>query len=319
MHLTTTKTTALAGGAFVHSKARAAKIAHYLTNEQRCCGQKEAWYSLNPIRYGYIVVFCGLLTLTACVGTGSVVHKDSGPVQPVDVSHIPDATPRWEPRTVAGNKSPYTVLGQTYRVMASAENYRERGIASWYGRKFHGARTSNGEIYDMYGMTAAHKALPIPTYVQVKNLANGKTVIVRVNDRGPFHANRIIDLSYAAAKKLEFVDKGTATVEVTAIDPGAWVAANPTAPPVSSAQSPGYRLPANTFLQAGALGSRESASALQAKLAELTPFPVFIAPVDTFQKLFRVRIGPISDNFELLNLKERIQQLNLGIPHIVQE
>src|SRR5690606_23954731 len=103
--------------------------------------------------------------------------------QPRDVSNIPDAVPRWEPRTIAGNKSPYTVLGKTYRVMSSSDGYQEQGYASWYGEKFHGELTSNGELYDMYSMTAAHKTLPIPSFVQVTNLANGRKVIVRVNDR----------------------------------------------------------------------------------------------------------------------------------------
>lgn len=286
-----------------------------------------------------LIVGCGLLVLGACVNTPSSVQKgqqDSGPERAMDVSHIPDAVPRWEPRTAAGNKSPYTVLGKTYQVLSSADDYRERGFASWYGQKFHGRLTSNGEVYDMYGMTAAHKSLPIPTFVQVTNVENGKAVIVRVNDRGPFHGDRIIDLTYAAAKKLGFVDQGTAEVEVTAIDPDAWAANNgrtivavgddasaavasnePAAP--TPLQSAGYQLPGNTFLQAGAFGKRESAASLQQKLAELTALPVFIAPAGALQKLFRVRIGPISDNFELLNLQERIQQLNLGIPHVVQE
>jgi rare lipoprotein A len=289
-----------------------------------------------PIRVG--LVAGGLLLLTACVSTEQTVRKDhngpydSGPEQPLDVSHIPDAVPRWEPRTAAGNKSPYTVLGKTYRVLPSSDNYREQGFASWYGRKFHGALTSNGEIYDMYGMTAAHKTLPIPSFVKVKNLDNGREVIVRVNDRGPFHDGRIIDLTYTAAKKLGFVEQGTAPVEVTAIDPLTWadrngdsqaasVQANASGQPAapSPRQSAGYALPENTFLQAGAFGSEVSANALREQLADLTNLPVFVSPAGTLKKLFRVRIGPISDNFELLNLQERIQQLNLGIPHIVQE
>lgn len=289
------------------------------------------------IKIKTIVVACGLLVLGACVNTPSSVQKgeqDRGPERAMDVSHIPDAVPRREPRTVAGNKSPYTVLGKTYQVLSSADDYRERGFASWYGQKFHGRLTSNGEVYDMYGMTAAHKSLPIPTFVQVTNVDNGKSVIVRVNDRGPFHGDRIIDLTYAAAKKLGFVDQGTAEVEVVAINPDTWAASNgrsrsvadeasvvasnePAAP--TPLQSAGYQLPGNTFLQAGAFGSRESATTLQHKLAELTALPVFISPSGALQKLFRVRIGPISDNFELLNLQERIQQLNLGIPHVVQE
>lgn len=275
-----------------------------------------------------IVALCGLLSLSACVSTPQSTHRDSGPSQAVDVSHIPDAVPRREPRTRAGNKSPYTVLGKTYEVMESSDGYRQRGSASWYGKKFHGAQTSNGEIYDMYGMTAAHKTLPIPTFVKVRNVANGKEVIVRVNDRGPFHGDRIIDLTYAAAKKLGFVEQGVATVEVEAINPDTWVAENRQPDPVVASgeprapaplQSAGYQLPGDTFLQAGAFGSRESAAALQEKLLELTSLPVFIAPADSLQKMFRVRIGPIADNFELLNLKERIQQLNLGIPHVVRD
>ncbi|MGQ9425071.1 septal ring lytic transglycosylase RlpA family protein [Gilvimarinus sp. F26214L] len=262
------------------------------------------------------------------MSTPQSTHRDSGPSQAVDVSHIPDAVPRWEPRTRAGNKSPYTVLGKTYEVMESSDGYRQRGSASWYGKKFHGAQTSNGEIYDMYGMTAAHKTLPIPTFVKVRNVANGKEVIVRVNDRGPFHGDRIIDLTYAAAKKLGFVEQGVATVEVEAINPDTWVTENRQPDPVVASgeprapaplQSAGYQLPGNTFLQAGAFGSRESAAALQEKLLELTSLPVFIAPADSLQTMFRVRIGPIADNFELLNLKERIQQLNLGIPHVVRD
>ncbi|MEX1032267.1 MAG: septal ring lytic transglycosylase RlpA family protein [Cellvibrionaceae bacterium] len=274
-----------------------------------------------------MVLFGGLLTLAACVGPVQVVERDSGPDQAMDVAHIPDAVPRRELRTAAGNKSPYTVLGKTYQVMASADNFSERGLASWYGRKFHGRRTSNGEVYDMYGMTAAHKTLPIPTFVQVTNLENGKQVVVRVNDRGPFHDGRVIDLTYAAAKKLDFVDKGTARVEVVAINPDTWAAQNqanafarsgePLAP--APRQSAGYQLPANTFLQAGAFGSRESATALRNKLAELTSYPVFVSSVKTMQTLFRVRIGPITDNWELLNLQELIQQHNLGIPHMVQD
>lgn len=294
----------------------------------------------RPYRVG--LVLSAVLLLNACVSTEQLnqgggsqagrVQRDSGPEQPLDVSHIPDPVPRWEPRTAAGNKSPYTVLGKTYQLLPSSDNYREQGLASWYGRKFHGAKTSNGEIYDMYGMTAAHKTLPIPTFVRVKNLENGREVIVRVNDRGPFHDGRIIDLTYTAAKKLGFVDKGVASVEVTAIDPATWVddrsentvagkqsdaAHQPPAP--APRQSAGYELPANTFLQAGAFGSEGSANALREKLLGLTTLPVLVTPADSLKSLFRVRIGPITDNYELLNLQERIRQLNLGIPHVVQE
>ena len=133
--------------------------------------------------------------------------KDYGPAQPVDVSHVKDAVPRAEPRSRYGNPDSYRVNGKTYHVKDSAAGYREKGIASWYGLKFHGRKTSSGEPYDIYKMTAAHKTLPLPTYAQVVNLQNGKSVVVKINDRGPFHTNRIIDLSYAAASKLDILAK----------------------------------------------------------------------------------------------------------------
>lgn len=144
--------------------------------------------------------------------------EDQGPDVDIDVSTIPNAVPKKEDRTIAGNLSPYTVLGKTYYIQFNAAKYSEIGLASWYGKKFHGERTSNGEIYNMFGMTAAHKTLPIPCYVRVTNLANNKNVILRVNDRGPFHEDRVIDLTYTAAKKLDFHRAGTAKVRVDVIN-----------------------------------------------------------------------------------------------------
>ena len=169
---------------------------------------------------------------TASASTGSAAaaksdrryaqDDDSGPGGPLpDVSKIPEPVPKVEPASVYGNKSPYSVLGQSYRVLPSASGYVERGIASWYGNKFHGYTTSNFEKYDMYAYTAAHKTLPLPSYARVTNLENGASVIVRVNDRGPFAENRIIDLSYVAAIKLGIWQKGTGLVEVRAINPQA--------------------------------------------------------------------------------------------------
>ncbi|WP_370981113.1 septal ring lytic transglycosylase RlpA family protein [Agaribacterium sp. ZY112] len=145
-------------------------------------------------------------------------EKDSGPSKEIDMSHIPDAVPVYEPRRRAGNISPYKVKGKVYHVMTEASGFSETGIASWYGNKFHGNLTSNGERYDMYGMTAAHKSLPLPCFVKVTNLTNGKTVVVRVNDRGPFAHGRIIDLSYAAAQRLDYVQQGTAKVRIEYIE-----------------------------------------------------------------------------------------------------
>jgi len=147
-------------------------------------------------------------------------RADGSPSWEVDVSKIPDAVPR--PHNGPYKNGPYQVFGKTYYPLASAKGYREVGQASWYGTQFHSKPTANGEIYDLYGMTAAHKTLPLPSYVRVTNLNNGKNVILRVNDRGPFHSDRIIDLSFAAAKKLGFAEAGTARVQIEAIDPKQW-------------------------------------------------------------------------------------------------
>jgi rare lipoprotein A len=139
----------------------------------------------------------------------------------LDLAEIPDAIPQQEFKSPSGNPDTYAIDGVTYRVMDTSAGYREVGLASWYGGYFHGRRTSSGDVYDMYRMTAAHKSLPLPTYVRVTHQGNGRSVVLRVNDRGPFVEDRIIDLSYAAAAKLGMADSGTAPVEVVALDPPA--------------------------------------------------------------------------------------------------
>lgn len=168
-------------------------------------------------RAAALTLLSGLL-LGGCAGIDRE-PPDGGPDRPVDLSQVRDAVPRVEARSRYGNPASYVVHGRRYEVWESAEDHRELGTASWYGSKFHGRRTSSGEPYDMYAMTAAHKTLPLPTYAKVTNVENGRSVVVRVNDRGPFHGRRIIDLSYTAAAKLGVVKKGTAKVEVRAIDP----------------------------------------------------------------------------------------------------
>jgi len=163
-----------------------------------------------------VALMLALVVLSAC-SRGVREPVDGPPAGPLDVSRIVPPDPRPEPLSPYGNHSPYTVLGQTYRVMPSAEGYRERGIASWYGTKFHGRLTSSGEPYDLYQLTAAHKTLPLPTWAEVTHLENGRSILVRINDRGPFHPDRIIDLSWAAAVKLGIEDAGTGPVEVRAI------------------------------------------------------------------------------------------------------
>ncbi|BFM12729.1 septal ring lytic transglycosylase RlpA family protein [Simiduia litorea] len=266
------------------------------------------------------------------------VEKDFGPDAEVDVSHVRDAIPKVEPRTSAGNKNPYTVLGATYSLLEPDVAYQEEGMASWYGNKFHGHQTSNGEIYDMYGMTAAHKTLRIPTYVKVTNLDNLKTVVVRVNDRGPFHGGRIIDLSYAAASKLGYVKTGTARVRVEAINVQSWVQ-NPgqesteahalavgeptrvsgqTIEQAREGSVEDYPLPSNTYLQAGAFSSKVSATEMRNTLGGLTHYPVFVTQADK-NSLYRVRIGPILNNFDLVQLRDLVFRKGGVRPHMVQQ
>lgn len=167
-------------------------------------------------------------------GDYSRPHRDGAPWWDVDVSRIPDAVPMPHYGSIKAN--PYTVMGKTYYPMADARRYQAVGTASWYGTKFHGQATANGEAYDLYGMTAAHKTLPLPSYVRVTNLENGRSVILRVNDRGPFYSDRIIDLSFAAAKKLGYAEVGTARVKVEGIDPHEWWAAQGRPVPMVLAQ-----------------------------------------------------------------------------------
>lgn len=244
--------------------------------------------------------------------------RDSGPKQAIDTSHVPDAVPRHELRTIAGNKNPYTVLGKTYHLLADESAYKERGKASWYGKKFHGRRTSNGEIYDMYAMTAAHKTLPIPSYVRVTNLNTGKTAVVRVNDRGPFHSGRIIDLSYAAAQRLGILNAGTGLVEVEIVVPNETASAPLQAKPLNNIV-PGSKLPPNTYLQIGAFSSEASAKQFAAQVGSKLAYPVIINRTQTDKIIYRVRVGPIADARDLQEIRHQIERLNIPSAHVVYE
>jgi rare lipoprotein A len=216
----------------------------------------------------------------------------STPPPPANLETIPDAVPRIEPRSTRGNPVAYEVFGKRYFVLATAEGYRERGVASWYGPTFHARPTSSGEPYDMYAMTAAHKTLPIPAYVRVTNLGNGRSVVVRVNDRGPFVANRIIDLSYTAAHKLDMTRAGTAVVEVEVITPGTLDATARGATPAPVPQI----LPAPViYLQAGAFGVSANAQQLAERLRREGIESVRVLEPDATSSLYRVRVGPIAD------------------------
>ncbi len=174
----------------------------------------------NKLHYLYVALLSGTMVSCTPVGLGSPGPGLTSP-DGLDLAEIPDAIPQQEFKSPSGNPDTYAIDGVTYRVMDTSAGYREVGLASWYGGYFHGRRTSSGDVYDMYRMTAAHKSLPLPTYVRVTHQGNGRSVVLRVNDRGPFVEDRIIDLSYAAAAKLGMADSGTAPVEVVALDPPA--------------------------------------------------------------------------------------------------
>jgi rare lipoprotein A len=221
------------------------------------------------------------------------IKQDTAPDVKLSADQIALTTPRKEPISKHGNKSPYTVNGKSYRIMASAEGYREQGIASWYGAKFHGHSTSNGEIFDMNKISAAHKTLPLPTWVKVTNLDNGKSINVRVNDRGPFHGGRIIDLSYAAAVKLDYQSSGTAKVLVEVLT--------------------GNELDTSTyFVQVGAFSEKASATAVKKQIETQVDSKVGVYK----DKYYRVRIGPVKYD-QAVTLQQQFTGSVYGKPLIV--
>jgi rare lipoprotein A len=253
---------------------------------------------------------------------GQIPSGSAVPQPPADVLSIPDAVPRPEARSRRGNPPFYEVFGKRYYVLASSEGHVERGTASWYGPGFHSASTSMGEPYDMYAMTAAHKTLPLPAYAEVTNLRNGRKVVVRINDRGPFVGDRIIDLSYSAAARLDMLLQGTAPVEVRVITPrtGPGTATPPaipvapaTAPPVTVVNAPAGNSPgvAPMFIQAGVFADHENArrrvEVLLAAGLELASLDEIASP----RALHRVRVGPFASVEEFdLNLR-RLRELGI--------
>ena len=234
-----------------------------------------------------IILIALFALLTACSTLGPQ-NRDGAPNYNVDVSKIPNAVPRPLPRSRYGNPSTYNVYGKKYHVLNSSINYDQKGIASWYGTKFNGELTSSREPYNLLGMTAASPILPIPTFVRVTNLENNRSVIVKVNDRGPFAPNRILDLSYAAAKKLGYVAQGTALVRVQAINFKQSL-------PVIATNNSGNRVP-KIYLQLGAFHVQSNALLLKSKAARYTRKPIsIIASNNSKQPLYRVQIGPIAN------------------------
>lgn len=257
-----------------------------------------------------ILLFINVLFLSACETT---IEHDGMPSEPIDVSSIPDAVPRIEQRSPYGNPDSYIVLGKRYYVMQDSDGFVEKGIASWYGKKFHGRRTSSGETYDMYAMTAAHKSLPLPTYIEVINLENRRSVIVKVNDRGPFHQNRIIDLSYTAATKLGIIANGTGLVEIRAINPRTYKGKYAPVQKVSlGKENQGF------YIQAGSFINLTNAERFRKRLGVIGEQLLRISRAVVNDKtVYRVQIGPL---FNVDNADQIVAQLDyLGINeyHIV--
>lgn len=260
-----------------------------------------------------VVIFTGLLS--AC-GSSAIIYEngDSAPSQHRDLSNVPDAIPKVEARSRYGNPKSYVVRGKRYYVKDSNTGFTQRGIASWYGTKFHGRRTSSGEPYDMYAMTAAHKTLPLPTYLEVINLRNNKRVVVKANDRGPFHENRIIDLSYAAATRLGITASGTGLVEIRVLNPAA-----PT--PVQQVQQAPIKiktLAPSMYLQVGAFSSQTNAQGLHSKLHNAAFERTAITTASSNgNTVYRVRIGPLSTVDEADQLVDQLNTLGINDSRVV--
>lgn len=263
------------------------------------------------------IISCTFLTLVFCISCSIdpvVVSDDPGIVSdekgkavvniPVDILALPDAVPKHEKRTRAGNPGKYKVFGKQYKVLAESKGYRQKGVASWYGKKFHGRKTANGEVYDMYAMTAAHKTLPIPSYVRVTHLKNQRSVVLRINDRGPFHQNRIIDLSYAAAVKLGIKQAGTGYVEVVTLEPE-----------VTKKQEK-----ETVYLQVGAFNNQDNARKLQKKLiaGQIDNSRIQFNQNQT-NEIYAVQVGPIDSAHQAEIVNEKLAFLGMMDTQLIVE
>ena len=290
----------------------------------------------------------------AAPAKGGGYYKDDGPGDsvPGNLDAIPDAQPRAEPLHRFANR-PYSVLGQDFVPYQELKPYKARGIGSWYGRKFHGQKTSIGETYDMFAMTAAHPTLPLPSYARVTNLANGRTVVLRVNDRGPFLGGRLIDLSYAAAWKLGYIGAGSAQVEVESVMPGdapnntqfasapvatpvlekagaraeagaiapdpiAAIATASTLPPAEATALPEVQELRGIFLQLGAFGSLENAESFRARLLRQLDWVRETITIRARDGMYRLHLGPYADAQEAGRVAERIRETLAFKPFVVQ-
>ncbi len=262
------------------------------------------------------LLLLSILLMSAC----STTHRKDGPPGfYVDETKIPNATPKVEQLSKYGNMPFYNVFGKRYYVMPSCKHYEERGVASWYGTKFHAQRTSSGERYNMLAMTAAHKTLPLPCYVEVTNLQNHRRIVVKVNDRGPFESNRLIDLSYVAAKKLGMLGHGTAYVNVKLIDPlessqhNNYFAHNKSTNTYQAIKSHPAHSGSGLFIQVGSFHNRSRAEKLQKRLAVLLPSPVHVNLSD---HLYRVQVGPFADREAANRINKRLKTIGITTAHL---
>ncbi|SEG35842.1 septal ring lytic transglycosylase RlpA family protein [Oceanospirillum linum] len=267
----------------------------------------------QAFRRYYGVLFTLLAFLAGCSmspsGSRYELQQDAAPDDVFDMNKIKDLDPVYEPPSPAGNRSPYSVWGKSYTVLPSSKGYKAEGTASWYGKKFHGYHTSNGEIYDMYQLSAAHKSLPLPSYVLVTHLTNGKQVLVRVNDRGPFHDDRLIDLSYAAAARLDMLATGTAPVRIEAIDPVKWNSGID--PSINQLQPP-------VLVQVAAMSKSESALRLGQQLEAGTGQAMKVLPAQVNGRLlYKVQLGPVESRSELQRLIHQLSDDGFVRPIII--
>jgi len=336
-----------------------------MMSDERQPGGAAHHSSLRTPRFAVVVLLAALLTAcgsapkrsstdrlpgTGAPSTGGGYYLDDGPGAnaPANIDAIPDAIPKVEPLS-RGTMRPYTVMGRNYTPMTRLEPYKARGIASWYGRRYHGKQTASGEIYDMYAMSAAHTALPIPSYVRVTSIANGKSVVLRVNDRGPFIDNRLIDLSYTAAFKLGILGGGSGMVEVESIIPGQSLATpQPAAPPsVAVASAPPAPVATETaplttiplppvpvaatvpaaatttiaatgasYLQFGAFGVQANAESYLARLQTQADWLAGTLRVQHGDGIYRVQAGPYASEAAAREAAERAGQA-LGTKPVV--
>jgi rare lipoprotein A len=248
---------------------------------------------------GLLILLLGLLVLSGCGKKDRYRDIDPGKIKPW--------VPKAEPLSKYGNHSPYRVHGKVYQVRAQTSGYTETGQASWYGKKFHGRPTSNQEVFDMYKLTAAHKTLPLPSYVEVTNKKNNKKVVVRVNDRGPFVGHRIIDLSYAAAKALDFVNDGVADVHIRVV--------NSPKDLVNVPIKQGL-----TYLQLGAFSDKNTAYNLAKKVSQLLGIETFVTILSTSSGvLHRVRIGPVESEWKVNQLINQITDSGIHDAKVITE